>query len=315
MRLIHIHPESRVRVRTALGHILLPALFAACASGGGGGGQIGPIPSLNPTPTNLEYPGKFVWHDLITDDVEGAKRFYAELFGWEYRELDGGDAIHVVRANGREIATIVATYETEQDVEGAVWFSSVSVADVDAATGRARRGGTINVEPRDLPDRGRYAVVNDPAGARVVLLRASGGDPEDRDDFEPGEFLWTELWTPDARQAVAFYEDVLGYTPEFLGVEPRPYFLMTRDGAPRAGIGELPEGSSAEAAWLPYIAVADAQAIADRVESLGGELLIAPGAMIRGSAAVMADPSGALFAVQEWPVPDESGDTGEAGSG
>jgi predicted enzyme related to lactoylglutathione lyase len=245
-----------------------------------------------------------VWYDLLTEDVEGARQFYGELFGWRFTGVDGGDAVTIARVNGREVAAIVSLEGTQQEIDGAAWFSSVSVSDVDDASARARRGGTLNVEPRDLPNRGRYAVIHDPLGAAFVLLRATGGDPVDRDDFEPGEFLWTELWTTDARQAVAYYEAVLGYTAEFMGVEPRPYFLMSRDGEPRAGIGELPPGE-ARAAWVPYITVTDAQAIADRVEGLGGELLVAPDAMIRGSAAVMADPSGAIFAVQEWPVPDE----------
>ncbi|MFV1986508.1 MAG: VOC family protein [Gemmatimonadota bacterium] len=299
--------RERSRVSAILWAILLPFALGACASASGGGNDIPVLPSINASPTDDQHLGKFVWYDLVTKDVEGAKRFYGELFGWRFQRVEGGDAVTIARVNGRGIASIVALDETRQTLEGAVWFSSVSVADVDEATRRAQRGGTVNVEPTDLPDRGRYSVVKGPDGAPIVLLRASGGDPEDRDDFEPGEFLWTELWTHDARAAVAYYETVLGYVGEFTGVDPRPYFLMSRDGAPRAGIGELPEGN-AEAAWLPYIAVTDAQAIADRVEGLGGEVLIAPDVMIRGSAAVMADPSGAIFAVQEWPVPDESGD-------
>ncbi len=297
--------EIRQKTPAVLWAVFLSFALGACASGGGN--DIPVLPSINPGPTNSQHPGKFVWYDLVTEDVEGAKRFYGELFDWRFRGVGGGDAVTIARVNGREIASIVALDKTEQALDGAAWFSSVSVTDVDDATRRARRGGTVNVEPRDLPDRGRYSVVNGPGGAPIVLLRASGGDPADRDDFEPGEFLWTELWTDDARTAVAYYEAVLGYEGEFTGVDPRPYFLMSRDGEPRAGIGELPEGD-AEAAWLPYIAVTDAQAVADRVERLGGEVLIAPDAMIRGSAAVMADPSGAIFAVQEWPVPDESGD-------
>jgi predicted enzyme related to lactoylglutathione lyase len=285
--------------------VLFSLVFGACASGGGS--DIPVIPSINSSPTNTRSPGKFVWYDLLTEDVDGAKRFYGDLFGWRFSGVDGGDAVSIASLNGRQVASIVSLENTEQDIDGAAWFSSVSVDDVDEASARARRGGTLNVEPTELPNRGRYAVVHDPLGAVLVLLRATGGDPVERDDFEPGEFLWTELWTTDARQAVTYYESVLGYTAEFMGVEPRPYFLMSRDGEPRAGIGELPRGD-AEAAWLPYIAVTDAQAIADRVESLGGELIIAPDAMIRGSAAVLADPSGAIFAVQEWPVPVEGAD-------
>ena len=31
-------------------------------------------------------PGKFVWHDLTTDDPAASKKFYSALLGWEYSE-------------------------------------------------------------------------------------------------------------------------------------------------------------------------------------------------------------------------------------
>lgn len=34
--------------------------------------------------------GKFCWHELMTRDVEGTKRFYAETLGWTYDKFQGG---------------------------------------------------------------------------------------------------------------------------------------------------------------------------------------------------------------------------------
>jgi len=35
------------------------------------------FPAITKIDTHTYYPGKFVWHDLITDDVASAKTFYA----------------------------------------------------------------------------------------------------------------------------------------------------------------------------------------------------------------------------------------------
>ena len=58
------------------------------------------LPPLTPEPTTHMLPGKFVWIDLITQDVAAAQSFYGELFGWTFREgrryseiLDGDRAI------------------------------------------------------------------------------------------------------------------------------------------------------------------------------------------------------------------------------
>ena len=53
--------------------------------------------------------------------------------------------------------------------------------------------------------------------------------------------------------------------------------------------------------WLPYIAVKDVMAIVAKAEELGGKVLVEPDKAIReGRAAIIADPSGAVFAVQQF---------------
>jgi predicted enzyme related to lactoylglutathione lyase len=36
--------------------------------------------------------GMFSWADLTTTDVQAAKRFYFELFGWSLEDMPAGDA-------------------------------------------------------------------------------------------------------------------------------------------------------------------------------------------------------------------------------
>jgi hypothetical protein len=43
------------------------------------------LPPLNDPPTGTRLPGKFVWVDLLTPDVERAGAFCGKLFGWTFR--------------------------------------------------------------------------------------------------------------------------------------------------------------------------------------------------------------------------------------
>jgi predicted enzyme related to lactoylglutathione lyase len=292
-------PESPRAVLLVLAMVLLFGSWP-----GEGRAQETPIfPSITASPTGQHEPGKFVWYDLVTKDVETAKRFYGELFGWEYRSDPANDFFTVIVLAGRPIAGIILEDRVSDESGVARWYSSVSVVSVDKTVKTARdREATISIPPTDLPERGRYSVLRDPQGAALVLLRAAGGDPTDPAEFTAGSFLWTELWTRDAPAAVSFYEAVLGYTAEFRGDEVRRYFVLSRGGEARAGLGQLPL-VDADPLWLPYVAVRDVQTIVARVPDLGGEVLVRPEATQRGSAAVIADPSGGVIAVQQWPMP------------
>jgi predicted enzyme related to lactoylglutathione lyase len=45
--------------------------------------------------------GQFVWHDLLTTDVERAQSFYTELLGWEIETWKPGEMDYpMIKANG-----------------------------------------------------------------------------------------------------------------------------------------------------------------------------------------------------------------------
>jgi predicted enzyme related to lactoylglutathione lyase len=252
----------------------------------------------DPAPEVLE--GKVVWRDLLTHDAAAARSFY----------------------EGQFIGGLFAVDRDE--VDSPLWLLSVSVADVDVSVAQARDlGAAITVPPSDLPNRGRYAVVADPQGAFLVLLRATSGDPRDGRVVEPGDWLWTELWTTDAPAAVRFYENLLDYTSEGIAARVRDvpadeyreaaaegdlpivFFAMFGGEEPRAGIHQLPGDAAPH--WLPYVAVRDAAAATQRALELGAEVLLPPDAVANHEAAILVDPTGAAFGVQQWPRP-EGGD-------
>jgi len=118
--------------------------------------------------------GDFCWYELATTDAEAAKKFYAELFGWEYKAGDiGGTSYNEIVANGRPVGGI---HQMGAEFGGAPphWMAYVAVDDVDASAKRVEElGGKVCVPPTDIPTVGRFCVVNDPAGATISLITLS----------------------------------------------------------------------------------------------------------------------------------------------
>src|SRR4026209_725725 len=100
-------------------HLTAPALAAAPE-----------LPPLNDPPTHARLPGKFVWVDLLTPDVERAETFYGKLFGWSFRQT--GD--YTLAFLGEEpMAGMLRVAAKAGESRSARWVGYVSVPDVSAA--------------------------------------------------------------------------------------------------------------------------------------------------------------------------------------
>ncbi len=110
--------------------------------------------------------GHFVWHDLITTNVDGAVDFYGKLFPeWsiERLETDGASQYHVIEVAGQDIGGIVGV--PEESGIPSHWIGYVAVEDCDAAVKRTvDLGGNCLVPAIDVPQVGRFAIVQDPQG-------------------------------------------------------------------------------------------------------------------------------------------------------
>ena len=259
-----------------------------------------PIPS---TPTGTYQVGKFVWFDLLTNDVPGTKRFYGELFNWEFEGTASDNSSYAtIKNNDTAIGGIINLKRLDENVSESRWLSYLSVADVQRSVEQFHEaGGTVLKEGRDVPGRGRVAVVKGPQGAIVALLRTKDGDPEDT-ALTAGAWMWTELWTSDVKASITFYKSLSGFTEKTVNTsaEEEYHFLKQADQV-RVGVVPIP-WDDVKPNWLPYIAVSDIAATVARAEALGGKVLIDPGDSIDDdSIAVIADPSGAAFGVQNLP--------------
>ena len=269
--------------------------LSGCASSG-----VGVIPPVTQQPTGQEKTGKFVWFDLLTDDVEAAKRFYGGLFGWRFEATDH-PRYTLVKRGGKPIAGIVAAKEGSAKQSGGRWLASLSVPDVAAAVDLVRaKGGAVHEGPEMVAGRGVMAIVSDPQGAQLILLRSRNGDPVDaHPSFN--EWMWIELWTHDKEAAVDFYRALAGYEGTVIGDGGGGrYQLLLRDGIPRAGVVQLP-WSDVRPTWAPYVRVADPAAIAKKAKALGGRVFLDPSPDFeKGTIAIIVDPTGGVVIVQRW---------------
>ena len=116
--------------------------------------------------------GEFCWNELATTNLEDCKSFYSELFGWQFQQNDAvGMVYNEISIAGQE--RFGGMYQmTEEFGEMAPhWMSYIAVDDVDATVRKvAELGGKVCVPPTDIPNTGRFAVINDPSGATFSLL-------------------------------------------------------------------------------------------------------------------------------------------------
>lgn len=242
--------------------------------------------------------GKFAWHDLITDDVSAAKRFYGGLFNWTFESTTRATGEYtLIIAQGRYMAGFVEL-DDPSDQEYSRWLGYISLPDVDASVERTEgMGGQRVAGPVDLGDIARAAVIIDPQGAAVGLVKSMQGDPKDIDDPGMGHIVWNELLAADAQAAAEFYANLTGLEARTINRRGGEY-RMLRDGAiERAGVLQRP-GEDIDPTWITHFAVNDVQSATARARQLGGKILLAPAADYRdGRQALVEDPNGAVFAL------------------
>jgi uncharacterized protein len=114
--------------------------------------------------------GHFHWNELMTRDVERAKRFYQSTIGWSFDAMpmaDGG-TYWVAMLSGKPVAGIFSLNAPGYDGVPESWMSYLAVDDVDARVEKALKAGAKLMKPAfDVPNVGRIAILMEPGGAGV----------------------------------------------------------------------------------------------------------------------------------------------------
>jgi uncharacterized protein len=237
--------------------------------------------------------GAFVWHDHISSDPAKAREFYTELLGWETEIWKAGEMDYpMIKVNGQQHGG----FGPAQGGAPSHWFGHVLVGDVDDTVSKAEAaGGTILGEPMDIPEVGRMALIQDPQGAVVSAFSPAGEMSQPQ-----GTFLWDELMTTDVEGAKSFYGEIFGWTASDMDMgEGRTYTMFRRAGdVDVGGCMARPPEVEAPPHWLTYLATDDVDASTAKAQELGASVYREPSDIPEvGRFAVLADPTGAVFAL------------------
>ncbi len=165
--------------------------------------------------------GEYIWYELMTPDIEGARAFYEAVVGWKIgdkSDMPGMD-YRMINAPDAMVGGVMALDKDMID-GGAfpLWIGYVGVEDVDATVAAIKeKGGHVHMGPTDIPGAGRLAMASDPQGAPFYVMR---GAVEDGTSTAfavetDGHCEWNELSTTDQKAAHDFYESLFGWTNPF----------------------------------------------------------------------------------------------------
>jgi uncharacterized protein len=130
-------------------------------------GDLPDPPATEPPPAR-----RFFWNELHTSDPASAVSFYEKVLGFTHRTLDMGPAgnYYILSKGGADRGGVTGHLP---DGVRPHWLPYVEVDDPDATIARAKKlGAKIAVAPADIPDIGRFGVLEDPTGAVLAVMKA-----------------------------------------------------------------------------------------------------------------------------------------------
>ncbi len=117
--------------------------------------------------------GTIAWVDLTVPEAGALRDFYQAVTGWRPRPvpMDGYEDYAMGPSGSEPVAGICHQRGTNAALPP-VWLVYVRVADMDTALECCRQfGGKVLSDSRGAGTRGRYAVIEDPAGAVCALYQ------------------------------------------------------------------------------------------------------------------------------------------------
>ena len=111
------------------------------------------------------------WLEIVTSDAAATKAFYTSLFGWGTDSFPMGEFgdYQMMTVNGKAFCGV----DDFSNTGGSGWGIVFKTDAPDAlAEDCRRRGGSVVVEPHDIPGVGRNVMLADPRGVRYQAIRS-----------------------------------------------------------------------------------------------------------------------------------------------
>ena len=250
------------------------------------------------------FNGKYCWVDLTTTNIEASKRFYSDLFQWNFEEEKApqGGTYHIAKVGDSAVAGLM-TQSPEQKGAPSSWNTYFGVDSLETFSKKAEEFGAQTVVARQsVGDHGALSVLKDPTGAYFCTWQSK--NPADLEkpfaSNTPGHFGWTELATNDLDRAGRFYSEVFEYTPAAFGAEQKDatYFTFNYEGKPQAGLMGIPsDKTDVPSHWANYVTVENCDRTLEKATQLGAQTLYGPVDVPNvGRFAKIRDPQGAVIA-------------------
>lgn len=246
------------------------------------------------------------WIDLLTSDMKKSREFYTALFGWSYdvgdEEKYGGYTMAF--KDGKSVAGLMQSRE-DGDGYPDMWTTYLRVDDIAATIGAAKSAGAmVYMEPMDVPEQGKMAMLGDPSGASIGLWEF-GGHTGFQLHEENGAAAWHELHSKDYAAAVSFYRDVFGLDTSVMSDSPEFRYTNLVEGEKElAGIMDaaafLPDEVPSN--WQLYFQTDDVDAAIASALALGATIINPAEESPYGKVAGLSDCTGAMFKLVQPPA-------------
>jgi len=250
--------------------------------------------------------GQFAWYDLVTSDVAAARKFYPAVTRWGTQQWQPDYMMWT--AQGAPFADITQMSSEQMAATPPHWLGYVTVDDVDSSAARVQLlGGEVKVGPEDIPEVGRYAIIQDPQGAMIAIFKSQNAGEGWDGTPALGRFSWHELMTTDIHAAFRFYSGVFGWeNMEEMDMGPGlgTYLEYGKGGKMFGGVfARRPEHGDMPPNWIFYVNVADLDGALKATTRGGGSVKMGPMEVPGGSrVATCSDPQGTLFALHQSPA-------------
>ncbi|KQX83213.1 MULTISPECIES: VOC family protein [unclassified Streptomyces] len=222
------------------------------------------------------------WVDAQLPDVDAGKRFYGELFGWDFEEAYGSSVW--ARLAGEPVAALAHKTDGRMPTVWTVYFST---PDAQKTARRIQHaGGQVIMAPLPVGGAGTTVLAADPEGA-VFGLWQPAGHPGFGVRHRPGAFAWAQLYARDTEAANTFYGHL--FHEALFGPGAEPDFG-------RAPVGDV-FSEVMPPHFLVHFGVEDCEAALGAVSRLGGRVQAGPFTASYGIVAVVTDNQGASFAL------------------
>jgi predicted enzyme related to lactoylglutathione lyase len=120
--------------------------------------------------------GAFCWSELMTRDTSAATKFYTALFGWKTKVTEGAGFPYTHWQNdGADIGGMMAIM-AQWGPMPPCWVNYLQVNSCDETAAKATSlGGKVCMPPMDIPNTGRFAMLQDPQGAAFSVIALAPG--------------------------------------------------------------------------------------------------------------------------------------------